>query len=103
MQYSMAVVFRIMLFVTQIELLSAAYSGGETAKIVRTHVGRVWSLLNHKNVIFGQETLNELQGMSWCIVMMQLPRSCVVKSSVKMKCTEPVLIPTTSTSSWMVI
>jgi hypothetical protein len=27
----------------------------------------------------------------------------VVKSSVKMKCTEPVLIPTTSTSSWMVI
>jgi hypothetical protein len=34
--------------VTQIELLSAAFSGGEQPKIARTHVGRVWSLSNNK-------------------------------------------------------
>jgi len=48
---------------------------GEQPKIARSHVGRVGSLLNHRNVVFGQESLNQLRGMSWCIVIMQLPRS----------------------------
>jgi hypothetical protein len=72
---------------------------GEQPKIARTYFGRVWSLSNHRNVILGQESLNQLQGMSWCVVTMQLPRSHVAKSSVKMKCTELVLIPTSSASS----
>jgi hypothetical protein len=83
---------------TQIESLSAAFSGGERPKIARSHVGRVGSLSNHRNVVFGQESLNQLRGMSWCVVMMQLPRSAATlrmdKLSVKMGYTEPVLIPT---------
>jgi len=31
---------------------------GEQPKIARSHVGRVGSLLNHRNVVFGQESLN---------------------------------------------
>jgi hypothetical protein len=53
--------------------------------------------------VFDQESLNQLQGMSWCVVMMQLPRFAdtlrMDKSSVKMECTEPVLISTPSVSS----
>jgi len=60
---------------TQIESLSAAFSGGEQAKIARSHVGRVGSLSNHRNVVFGQESLNQLRGMSWCVVMKQFPHS----------------------------
>lgn len=48
---------------------------GEQPKITRSHVGRVGSLSNHRNVVFGQERLNQLRGMSWCVVMMQLPCS----------------------------
>ena len=59
---------------TQIESFSAAFSGGEQPKIARSHVGRVGSLSKHRNVVFGQETLNQLRGMSWCVVIMQLPR-----------------------------
>jgi len=70
---------------------------------VRSHVGRVGSLSNHRNVVFGQESLNLLRGMSWCVVMMQLPRFSdtlrMAKSSVTMECTEPALTPTTFTSS----
>ena len=56
-------------------------------KIARSHVGRVGSLSNYRNVVFGQESLNLLRGMSWCVVMMQLPRFShtlhMAKSSVK--------------------
>jgi len=48
---------------------------GEQSKIARSHVGRVRSLSNHMHVVFGQESLNQLRGMSWCVVMIQLPRS----------------------------
>ena len=46
---------------------------GEQPKITRSHVGRVGSLSNHRNVVFGQERLNQLRRMSRCVVMMQLP------------------------------
>ena len=76
---------------------------GEQPKITRSHVGRVGSLSNHRNVVFGQESLNKLRGMSWCVAMIQLPRFSDTlrkdKSSVKTECAEPVLIPTSSTSS----
>ena len=49
---------------------------GEQSIIARSHVRRVGSLLNRRNVVFGQESLNQLLGMSLCTVMMQLPRSC---------------------------
>jgi len=79
---------------------------GEQPKIARSHVERVGSLSNHRNVVCGQESLNQLRGMSWCVVMMQLPRFAntlrMDKSSVKMECTEPVLISTSSTSSRLV-
>jgi hypothetical protein len=52
-----------------------------------TDVGRVWSLSNHRNVAFGQEILNQLQEMTWRIVVMQLPRSRMAKLSVKIKFT----------------
>ena len=48
---------------------------GEQPIIARSHVGRVGSLSNHRNVVFDQESLNQLRGMSWCVVMMQLPCS----------------------------
>jgi len=48
----------------------------EQTKIARSHVGKVNSLSNHQNFVFGQETLNQLRGMSLCLVMMQLPISC---------------------------
>jgi len=77
--------------------------GGGTAKNRKIHVGRVGSLSNHGNVVFDQESLNQLRGMSWCVVMLQLPRITdtlrMDKSSVEMECTEPVLIPTFSVSS----
>jgi len=76
---------------------------GKQPKITRSHVGRVGSLSNHRIVVFDQEGLNQLWGLSWCVVMMQLPRFAntlrMDKSSVKMECTEPVLIPTSSASS----
>jgi hypothetical protein len=54
-------------------------------------------------VLFGQESLNQLRGMGWCVVMMQLPcfadTLCVAKSSVKVKSIEPVLISTSFASS----
>jgi len=57
-------------------------------KIARSYVGRVGSLSNHRNVVFGQESSNSLRGMSWCVGMMQLPRFTdtllVAKSSVNM-------------------
>ena len=75
---------------------------GEQPKIARSHVGRVGSLSNHRHV-FGQKSLNHLRGKSWYVVMMQLPRFAdtlrMDKSSVKMECTEPVLISTSSASS----
>jgi len=37
---------------TQIEFLSAVFSGGGTAKIARSHVGRVGSLSNHRSVVW---------------------------------------------------
>jgi len=46
---------------------------GEQPKIARSHVRRARSLSNHRNVVFDQEGLNQLRGMSWCVVMMQLP------------------------------
>ena len=49
----------------------------EQPKIARNHVGRAGSLSNHRNVMFGQESLNQLRGMSWCVVMMQLPTGLV--------------------------
>jgi hypothetical protein len=61
------------------------------------------SLSNHRNVVFGQESLNQLRGMSWCVVVIQLPRFAdtlrMDKSLVKMEYTEPMLIPTSSASS----
>jgi len=48
---------------------------GEQPIIARSQVGRGGSLSKHRNVVFGQESLNQLWGMSWCIVMMQLPHS----------------------------
>jgi len=48
---------------------------GEQPIIARSHVRRVGSLSNHRNVVFGQESLDQLWGMSWCVVTMQLPRS----------------------------
>ena len=65
--------------VTQIVSLSAVFSGGEQPKITRSHVGRVGSLSNHRNVVFGQESLDHSLETSWCIVMMQLPHSCCPK------------------------
>jgi hypothetical protein len=62
------------------------FQAGKQTKIARIHVGRVGSLSNHRNV-FGQESLNQLRGMCWCVVMMQQP--CIAgtlrmaKSSVK--------------------
>jgi len=76
---------------------------GEQPKIARSHVGRVGSLSNHRDFVFGQESLNQLRGMSWCVVKMQMPRFAdilrMAKSSVKMECTEPLLFPTSSASS----
>ena len=43
------------------------------------NVERVWSLSNHRNVVFGQAGLNQFRGISWCVVMMQLPRSLCPK------------------------
>jgi hypothetical protein len=40
---------------------------GEQSKIERSHVGRVGCLSNHRNVVFGQESFNQLRGMSWCV------------------------------------
>ena len=40
---------------------------GEQPKIARSHVGRVGSMLNRRNVIFGQENLNQFRGTSWCV------------------------------------
>ena len=48
---------------------------GEQPKVARSHVRRVGSLLDHRNVVSGQESLNQLRAISWCVVMMQLPRS----------------------------
>ena len=76
---------------------------GEQSKFARSHVGRVESLLNHRNVAFCQESLNQLRGMSWCFVMNFADTPRMDKSSVKMECTEPVLILTSSTSSRTVI
>ena len=42
---------------------------GEKPKIARSHVGRVGSLLNYRNVAFGQESSNQMRGMCWCVVM----------------------------------
>jgi len=82
---------------------SCCFQVGKQPKIAGSHVGRVGSLSNHRNVVFGQESLNQLRGMSWCVFMMQLPRFAdtlrMNKSSVKMEGTEPVLIPTSSASS----
>ena len=47
----------------------------EQPKIAKSHAERVGNLSNHINVVFGQERLNPLRGMSWCVVMLQLPRS----------------------------
>ena len=82
-------------------LKSSPFQVGEQTKIAESHVGRVGSLSNHGNVVFGQESLNQLRGMNWCVVTNFKDTLCMTKSSVKMECTEPVLIPT-SASSWTV-
>ena len=103
MEYSLAVVFRIMSSHDKLSPFQLRFQVVEQPKIARSHVGRVGSLSNHRNVVFGQASLNRLRGISWCVVMMQLPRFAdtlrMDKSSVKMERTEPVLIPTSSASS----
>jgi hypothetical protein len=75
---------------------------GEQLKLTRSHVGRVGSLSNDRNVVFGQDSLNQLRGMSWSFGTNFAHTLRMAKSSVKIKCTDPVLIPTFSTSSQMV-
>jgi hypothetical protein len=104
MEYSLAVVFHIMSsHDSKSSPFHLRFQVGKQPKIARSHVGRVGSLSNHRNVVFGNESLNRLRGISWCVVMKQLPRFAdtlrVAKSSDKMECNEPVLIPTSSASS----
>jgi hypothetical protein len=99
MEYSLAVMFRIMSSCDSNRVPFSCVFRWEQPEISRTHFGREWSQSNHRNVIFDQEGSNQLQGMRWCVVMMQLPSSRMAKSSVKMECSKPVLIPTSFTSS----
>lgn len=46
---------------------------GKQPKITRSHVGWVGSLTNHRNVVFGKESLNQMCRMGSCVIMMELP------------------------------
>jgi hypothetical protein len=72
---------------------------GEQSKLTRSHVGKIGSLSNHRNVVFGREIVNQLRGMSWSFGTNFADSLRMAKSSVKMECTDPVLIPTSSASS----
>ena len=65
---------------------------GDQLIIARSHVRRVGCLSYHRNVVFGQENLNQLRHEF-------RGHSRKAKLSVKMECTEPVLIPPSSASS----
>ena len=77
MEYSLAIVFHIMSsHDSNPSPFQLRFQVEEQPKISRSHVRKVGNLSNHRNVVFGQQGLNQLWGMSWCVVMMQLPHSC---------------------------
>jgi len=104
MEYSLAIVFHIMSSHDSNRVPFSHVFGWENSQKSQGAMSAEQGACRTTRMLcLAKKVLNQLRGMSWCFVMMQLPRFAdtlrMDKSSVRMECTEPMLIPTSSASS----